>query len=240
MKDYKEHQEIEQQLDNENDQVEHELYDQAFENQDYYQIELFDEKLSTTLVKRLRVDKEYFYFDDETQELKSGFPYVLKEGQRIIFIDKDERVSIVQLAAEISNLDDQVNWRLIEGWTQHLAAYYEKNFTTAKEFHNIYKKYVDDCCNGRDARTYATFLTWIRGEVNYTRSPEDVEYLGKIMNDPFLIENYRAIHEQGQKLQDAHRKLSASLGKIIRQELHNDIEVEKLSLSERELIFTRS
>lgn len=235
LKDYKEHQEIEQELDKETNQIEQDLYDQAFENQDYYQMELYDEKSSTTIIKRLRVDKEYFYFDDETQELKSGFPYVLKEGQRIIFIDQDERISIVQLVTEIGNLDDQVNWRLIEGWTQHLAAYYEKNFTTAKEFHDIYKKYVNECCNGREARTYPTFLTWIRGEVNYTRSPEDVECLGKIMNDPFLIENYSAIHEQGQRLQDAHRKLSASLGKIIRQELHDDIEVDKLSLSEREL-----
>lgn len=231
LKDHQDSYEIDSE---ENKNLQEKIYSSRVDDQEFYIVELYDEIRDVRLTKNLQIDNTYVYLRDRSSNnVKTTFPKYLKKDDYIVFVDQDERKSIVDLISSQLDSDTFIDFNAIERWQRKIGRYYEKNYQNINDFYrdyrNIVKKYK------KKPRHRTTLANWVRGETTYTQDPKDLYYIGVIMKDPFFLEEYDHIHEQGKKIQIFHRKLSIKLKKIIVQVLEKNIDLSSLSLDEYEI-----
>ncbi|MBD3215248.1 MAG: hypothetical protein GF311_21755 [Candidatus Lokiarchaeota archaeon] len=184
--------------------------------------------------KNLDVDRTYMYFKDISEiNINYGFPYSLKKGDYLVLFGDNVKTSINDFIQETFGLEDEfdiIDYELIDEWHKRLANYFLNNYSYYKDFHRDFIKNTDSQIS------YNEFRHWIKGEVNYTKDPIDLYNLGKLMNDPFFIDNYIQINREGTKIQIYHQKITRRIKKIIKNILDRNISREDISFEERLLL----
>ncbi len=232
-KELKEQESTEDHLRREKEKIDNKIYEREFIEKDHYVVTLKNEKTGEIGKRRLHIDKTYMYMEKGEEKINIGFPRVFEEGYFLILIDQDERKSIIDMVLEISGIEDEIDNELIETWSRKLAQYFEHNFATYKDFYKIYKRFLEKL--GKSPRSYDAFKSWVQGNRTYTRDPKDLYHLGQIMNEPFLLNYFTLIHEEGKKIQQYHIAISKKLSKLVNQILEKNIKLSDLSLEEFEL-----
>jgi len=211
------------------------MYDTRFSENDYYFVQLKEERTGKIIEKKLFIDKSYPYIKNPEQEIKieTAFPHALRPNYYLILFDQDERKTMIDLISDLSGMEEEIDYYLIETWKEKIANFYNQNFNTYKEFYENYRELLNQ--KGISPRTYGEFKDWIKGSHNYTQIPDDLYYIGQIMADTFFMENYKAIHEEGKKIQVLHLQISKKMNNIIKQILEGNLEIKNLSLEEFEI-----
>jgi len=191
------------------------------------------ENLSTgdSTFERLNIDKRYMYFKDTKDvKIKFAFPYSLNEDDYIVLFGKQERLSLTDFIKVTFGLEDDIDHKIIEGWQGRLARYYFRNYDRITDF------YKDFTTKTSSTISYAEFGNWVRGNVNYTQDPEHLYNLGLLLDDPYFLDNYLLIHEEGKKIQSFNLNLSKKLKYLVSKILEGDISRDNCTLDELDLL----
>ena len=180
---------------------------------------LHNECSGRILTLELDVRKNYLYFKNRDNiKIESGFPHSLRKDFFLILFGEEEKLSISDFVKEAFELEEDIDYKLFDDWKGRLATFYLKNYHNKnKVFH---KKFVESTPS---TITYPQFSNWVKGNINYTRDPMNLYYLGEIMEDEFFKDNYKLIHTEGIKIQTFNQKLSKRIKKLVIQVLDGNI-----------------
>ncbi|MHA1820711.1 MAG: DISARM anti-phage system protein DrmE domain-containing protein [Promethearchaeota archaeon] len=211
-------------------------YEQSLINNNEANYELKLKEINTDKVgyKYLPATTSYLCFEDINKiKIESLFPYAMKRGNFIIIISPEDRKLLIEDVSIISKLNEKINFDIIKKWQNIISSYfidnYKKNSLRIKDFYNDYCKICETPV------TIVTFRNWINGKVSYTRDPKNLYYLGELMKENFLIDEYQEIFNEGKKLQKIHKIISEKLKKIIQKILQGSLKLENMSMYEYEI-----
>ncbi|MDO5824276.1 hypothetical protein [Methanobrevibacter sp.] len=178
--------------------------------------------------KKLPVNKSYLTFDniyhiDDAKELK---PSELKSGDYIVIIDNDEKKSLLSLVIDASDLKSKIKSDLVEYWKLEFLNFVEMNNLKYSEVFELYREEGGD-------KTYQTVMQWCKGELIGPQSSEDLYIIGKLIDNDFIIENYRIIFRQIALVRNSHRLIGRKLKKMIKSILTDEyLDLSSLNDSE--------
>ncbi|MFW9939414.1 MAG: hypothetical protein ACFFFT_00140 [Candidatus Thorarchaeota archaeon] len=179
---------------------------------------LRNESSGGLLSLELDVRKNYLYFKNRDNiKIETGFPHSLRKDYYLILFGEKEKLSISDFVKDAFELEEDIDYGLINEWKGRLATFYLKNFNNYREFH---KKFINSTPS---TITGPQFSNWVKGNTNYTKDPMNLYYLGEIMEDDFFMENYKLIHTEGIKIQSFNQKLSKRIKKLVIQVLDGNI-----------------
>jgi len=206
-------------------------------NQKYLEnIEHFDcvtilrnESSGKILSLNLDVRKNYLYFKKRDNiKIESGFPHSLRKDFYLILFGEEEKLSISDFVKDAFELEEDIDYDLIDEWKGRLSTFYLKNFNNYREFHKIFVESTPSTI------TKPQFSNWVKGNTSYTKDPMNLYYLGEIMDDDFFKDNFKLIHTEGIKIQTFHQKLSKRIKKLVIQVL--DGKISRMDCSPDELL----
>ena len=182
------------------------------------------------VIKKLPVNKSYLTFKnirniDDATELK---PSELNGGDYIIIIDNDEKKSLLSLIVDFSNFKSMINMSLVEYWKLEFLNYIESNDLGYRDIYNIYWDLGGD-------KTYPAVIGWCKGEVIAPQDAIDLYILGEIMENGFIMDNYRSMFQQIQLLRKSHMMVGKKLKKMIKSILTDEY-LDVSSLNEAEYL----
>lgn len=179
--------------------------------------------------KEMPISRTYFSFIDgeSMNEGEEKFPINFEEGEHIVLIEGNERKSLLDVINDINPMN--INSELIEYWKIELI-----NFITENELK--YKKFYDKYVKNGGERHYQTVLKWAKGEVIGPQSDEDLELIGKTINDKFIIDNYEVMMYEIGKIRSQHKHFGRKLKKIIREIMtYDEINIADLNQEEYDI-----
>ena len=179
--------------------------------------------------KEMPISRTYFSFIDgeSMNEGEEKFPINFEEGEHIVLIEGNERKSLLDVINDINPMN--INSELIEYWKIELI-----NFITENELK--YKKFYDKYVKNGGERHYQTVLKWAKGEVIGPQSNEDLELIGKTINDKFIIDNYEVMMYEIGKIRSQHKHFGRKLKKIIREIMtYDEINIADLNQEEYDI-----
>ena len=83
----------------------------------------------------------------------------------------DDGDDLIDLYDEADNLEEDIDYDLVEEWPKRLALYNYKNYSSIKKFHDDFTQET------KSMISYGEFGNWVRGNVNYTMDPEHLYIL---------------------------------------------------------------
>ena len=196
--------EIEQEIEEENVKV-----DDNVKN-----IKLIDFKLKNTesgdiIHKKLPLNKTFNYINDKNEFLE-GSPKVIKEGNFLIFIGNDDKKRLLDFIIEIYDLDLAVDRNLIEYWKNKLMNYVAINDLNYSSFNREFNKIGG-------SKTISATSHWVKGEVIGPKDQHDLFLIGKLLDDDILMENYRLMFHEIEKIRTIHRLTGRRLNSVVKQ-----------------------
>lgn len=166
----------------------------------------------------LDVRKKYLYFTDtENVKIESCFPHFLKEDHYLILFGEREKLSISDFIKDAFELEEDIDYKLIDEWHGRLSSYYLANFSKYKSFYKRFKE------NTPSTISSVQFNNWVKGKTNYTLKPMNFYYLGELMRDDFFTDNFKLICEEGKKIQKFNQKLSRKIKKLVVRVLDHSV-----------------
>lgn len=199
-------------------------------NYDTIEFKLKNINTNNLVIKKLPVNKSYLTFNnirniDDAKELK---PSEFNGGDYIIIIDNDEKKSLLSLIIDFSNFKSLINMSLIEYWKLEFLNYIESNNLRYSDIYNIYWNLGGD-------KTYQAVMRWCKGEVIAPLEAIDLYIIGEIMQNGFIMDNYRSMFQQIQLLRKSHMMLGKKLKKMIKSILTDEY-LDVSSLNEAEYL----
>ena len=126
---------------------------------------------------------------------------------------------------DVFNLEESADKRLIEFWKDLLFKFIDDHDLSYTDFYKIYK-------NSGGKREYATVLSWAKGQALGPQDPMDLYYIGKILRNEEIMENFNIIDQEIRKLRNLHRITGRKLKLIIREILNGKLNPDHLSFKE--------
>ena len=161
------------------------------------------------IYKKLPLNNSFSYLDDENNLLE-GSPNTIGEGNYLIFIDNDDKKSLLEFIIEIYDLDLAIDKNTIEYWKIKVMDYFlSKNMKYTefnREFNNI---------GGN--RTIPATTRWVKGEVLGPKEVNDLYLIGKLLDDELILDNYEYMFEEIEKIRNIHRLTGKRLNNVIKQ-----------------------
>jgi len=191
----------------------------------YYRISIrgvVDDKI---IEKILPAEKTYLYLETDEGDILEGTPKVIKPDYFIIILDNDVRKSFLDLVVDVFGLEESVDKYLIEFWRDLLFKFIDDNELSYIEFYRLYKS-----CGGK--REYQTVLGWAKGHALGPQDPKDLYYIGKILKNEDIIENFNMIDQEIKKLRELNRSTGRKLKLIIKEILKGKLDPDHLSFEE--------
>ena len=202
--EYDDSEEVENEIHEENSKI-RDSHESTIETTEF---ELKNIETDEIIIKKLPINKSFSYFN-RSNKLMEGPPKVIKKGDFLIFIDNDDKKTLLELIIEVYDLEFAVDKDSIEYWKNKLIDYFESNnlkYTTFNEkFNSI---------GGN--KTIPATSSWIKGEVIGPKYANDLFLLGKLMDDDLLIENYGYMFSEIEKIRTIHRVTGRRINKIIK------------------------
>lgn len=177
--------------------------------------------------KSLPVEKTYFYLKNIGGKIEEGSPKDLKPGNFVIVIDNDEKKTLLQLIIEIYDLESTIDKEIIEFWKERLMLFIQDTGMKYRELYNIYSDFGGQ-------KHYQTVLNWAKGNVIGPEDPKDLYYIGKILNEEIIENNYELISDEIEKVRNIHRTTGRKLKNVIKSIIFegNNLDVQNLSYDE--------
>lgn len=200
----------------ESEKIERELADQNSKLKDRqvigktYEFTLKNIESGEIIYKKLQANKSYNYFNKQNKLLE-GSPKVIKEGNFVIFIDNDDKKTLLELVIEVYDLGLAVDKNSIDYWKNRLMNYVLINGLTGVAFNREFNE-----ISGTNKTMPAT-NRWIKGEALGPQNATDLLWVGKLINDNVLIENYNYMFEEIEKIRNIHRITGRRLNSIIKE-----------------------
>jgi len=171
------------------------------------------------------------YFNNKNDiMIEYGFPYSLQKDSFLILFGEFDKLSATDFIKNAFGLEDDIDHDMVYKWKGALSKFYFDNYKNYSKFYNDFKA----SCNS--TISYNEFKKWVKGEVNAPLDPENLNYLGQVMNDSFILENFEFICQEGRKIQKFHIRISKLLKKLIVQILKGKIERKECSFEELGLL----
>lgn len=153
-------------------------------------------------------------------------PSELKVGHYVIIINNNEKKTLLELVTEIYNYNLELNTSIIEYWKEKFLEYIEFKELSYKQ---LYEEYI----NIGGTKNYQTILKWGKGEVIGPQKEEDLLYIGKLIKNPHIINNYKEMFYQINLVRLSHRKIGRQLKKMIKTILSDEnLNIDNLTLEE--------
>ena len=183
------------------------------------------------LTVNLDIKKRYMYFNNKNDiKLEYGFPYSLQNDSFLILFGEFDKLSATDFVKDVFGLEDDIDHDMVYRWQGNLSNFYYNNY---KKYSQFYKDFKSSC---RSIISYGEFKKWVKGEVNAPLDPENLKYLGQIMNDSFILENFEFICQEGRKIQKSQIRIGKLLKKLIVQILTGNVEKKNCSIEELGLL----
>ena len=183
------------------------------------------------LIVNLDIKKTYMYFNNKDNiKIEYGFPYSLQKDSFLILFGEFDKLSATDFIKDAFGLEDDIDHDMVYKWKGALSKFYFGNYKTYSKF---YKDFKASC---KSTISYGEFMKWVKGEVNAPLDPENLNYLGQIMNNPYILENFELICQEGRKIQKFHIRIGKLLKKLIIQILKGKIDRNECSIEELGLL----
>lgn len=183
------------------------------------------------LTVNLDIKKTYMYFNDKDNvKIEYGFPYSLQKDSFLILFGEFDKLSATDFIKDAFGLEDDIDHDMVYKWQGNLSAFYYNNYKNYSKFYNDFK------ASCKSTISYTEFKKWVKGEVNAPLDPENLNYLGQVMNDSFILENFELICQEGRKIQKFHIRIGKLLKKLIVKILKGKIERKECSIEELGLL----
>lgn len=158
--------------------------------------------------KRLPLNKSYNYLNDKSEFLE-GFPKLIKEGNFLIFVDGNDKKRLLDVIVEIYDLDMAVDKNSIEYWKNKVMDFFIVNNFNYSSFNKKFNEIGGD-------KTIPATSSWVKGEVIGPQNPNDLFLLGKLIGDELLMENYRFMFQEIEKIRTIHRLTGKRVNAIVK------------------------
>lgn len=207
---------------------------EQYEDEDYdYRlvlnpVESTSERTKTILVK----DSWTFLYirDKNTMKMEEGYVADINETDFIILLEKNERRSFFEFIIETFDLEEGVDIELINSWKDALVSYLNRNQIDPQA---LYKKYQELCKeNNCKPKTFVTFRNWLKGNVIGTRDAEDLFFIGKIIDNENLTEQYNRIHDEIRTVWVIRQQVGKKMNIIIKEILEGRINEKQISFED--------
>ncbi len=207
-----------------------EMNKKALENLDeiseiYYKMKVRMVGEDKIIEKILPAEKTYLYLETEEGDILEGTPKVIKPNFFIVIFDNDVRKSFLDLIIDVFNLEETADKRLIEFWRDLLFKFIDDQDLSYVDFYRLYK-------DSGGKREYQTILGWAKGHVLGPQDPMDLYYIGNILKNEEIMENFNIIDQEIRKLRNLHRSTGRKMKLIIREILKGKLNPDHLSFDE--------
>lgn len=180
--------------------------------------------------KSLPVEKTYFFLKNIGGKIEEGSPKDLKPGNFIIVIDNDEKKTLLQLIIEIYDLESSIDKEIIEFWKERLMLFIKDTRIKYRQLYEIYT-------NLGGQKHYQTVLNWAKGKVIGPEDQEDLHYIGKILDEKIIEDNFELISDEIEKVRNIHRTTGKKLKNVIKAIIFEGKALDPQNLSYEEYLF---
>lgn len=189
-------------------------------------------EFNETSIKKLIKNKKYLKFEsyDDIENAAEVKPSMINKNDYLIVLE-DNR-SFLDLYIEVFNEVDDIDRGLLNYWKDLLADYIYDNDLSYRAFHNIYKDYCIK--TNQNYKSYNAIRLWARGFVIAPDNPEDLKILAEIFSDDYLLENYKYVYEEANKLRSFNITMGRRLSFLIKEIIHNADSIDYVHLSFQE------
>lgn len=176
-------------------------------------VQIYATRLISGEKEVLELDKNnsYLFYDPSAKAGDYIQEYFIDEdkvGLNIIFLERNGRSAIIQLAKEVYGRDDMIDEQIIDIWKTEINNI-DLIHGDRKRLHRQFKE-----LGGKV--TYTSFNGWLKGEVIAPKDPEDLRLLGEIINSKNIIENYENISDEANELRFLNRNMGRQINKVIK------------------------
>jgi len=178
----------------------------------------------------LPIEKTYFFLKNIGGKIEEGSPKDLKPGNFIIIIDNDEKKTLLQLIIEIYDLESSIDKEIIEFWKERLMLFMKDTGIKYRELYNVYSNFGGQ-------KHYQTVLNWAKGKVIGPEDPKDLYYLGKILDEKIIVDNFELISDEIEKVRNIHRTTGRKLKNVIKAIIFEGKALDAQNLSYEEYLF---
>jgi hypothetical protein len=138
--------------------------------------------------KVLPAEKTYLYLENEDGDILEGTPKLIRPNYFIVILDNDVKKSFMDLLIEVFGLEESVDKHFIVSWKIEPFKFIEDNDLSYADFYRMYLM-----VSGK--RDYQTVMGWAKGHVLGPLDPLDLYYIGKILENTEIIEDYNIIYK---------------------------------------------
>ena len=136
--------------------------------------------------KKLLANKSYNYFNKKNK-LAEGSPKNIKKGDFLIFIDNDDKKSLLELVIEVYKISG-------------------------------------------NNKTMPATNRWVKGEALGPKTAEDLYFIGELLNDTTILENYEYMFDEIEKIRTIHRITGRRLNSIIKEIMGGKRNIQETNL----------
>lgn len=162
--------------------------------------------------------------------IQEGSPKDLKPGNFVVVIDNDEKKTLLQLIIEIYDLESTIDKEIIEFWKERLMLFIKDTGIKYRELFDVYSDFGGQ-------KHYQTVMNWAKGGVIGPEDSIDLYYIGKILNEPVLEENYELIAHEIEKVRNIHRTTGRKLKNVIKSVIFEGNSLDAQNLNYEEYLF---
>jgi hypothetical protein len=197
---------------------------------EYLEVYLRNLSNENKYLKRLPIEKTYFYLKTLGGNVLQGLPKNFRPGNYIVILENDEKKSLLQLIIDLFGLEENVKKNLIEYWKNSLIKFVNKENLSYKTLYELYSKK-----GGK--KDYDAVRNWANGAVIGPEKSEDLLIIGETINNKTIIEYYEMMASEIEKVRVIHRIAGKRIQKIIKTIIFENKELNVNELNYEEYIF---
>jgi hypothetical protein len=124
---------------------------------------------------------------------------------------------------------------LVKRWQDEIAqAYYEYGQRVSSPLTSLHRALQEE----GSSISYPAVRLWLLGETLCPDDPQDLLRLGTVLRVPFVVSNYKRIHNAAKRLGGCHRRLSRRLNSWLRNQAMNGGSAAELDIIDADLGIT--
>jgi len=175
--------------------------------------------IETGKIKPIQLSRgKSLLFINEREDIEEKAVNELKEGDKILLIEGDEKKSLVDYIAKKMGIEDEIDLYHIKLWKEKLNKFIEEQNLTNQELYILYK-----VKGGRNKTN--PFPRWKDSLINIAPSQKhDLLIMAKLIDYPYLVENIDDIFDDITLLRTSHRQIGRQLNAVIKQKLSGKLD----------------
>jgi len=188
-------------------------------NQEGHGYSLILSSIESGKIKPIQLSKgKSLLFINEEGGIQEKAVNELKEDDKILLIEGDEKKSLVDFIAKKMGIEEEIDLYHIKLWKEKLNQYIEDENLTNNQLYILYK-----AMGGKN--TTNPIARWKDSFINIAPSQKhDLLIMAKLIDYPYLVENIDDIFEDITLLRTSHRQIGRELNAVIKQKLSGELD----------------